>query len=223
MQDGIVIGWIDLKDNTPHLVRHEGPPPAAAAPKRKRLTTRAISIAAARAYVREHHRHLSAPLGGLFAVGCFVRGSDDLVGVAIVGRPTARMLQSRRRAVDGPWRTVEVTRCATDGTPNACSALYGACLREARRRQHVRVITYTLPEEGGASLRGAGFRAEVMTRGGEWHRPGRARRAAERADIKTRWSRRVSRIVRALPARTPAQEAAYRDYVGRESFDFYAI
>lgn len=46
--------------------------------------------------------------------------------VAIVGRPVARHL-------DDGW-TLEVTRLATDGSANACSALYGAAWRTTPRR-----------------------------------------------------------------------------------------
>lgn len=67
-------------------------------------------------FVRQHHRHHKPSRGGLFAVAAAVDGR--VVGVAVIGRPVAR------RAQDG-W-TAEVTRVATDGTANACSALYGA-------------------------------------------------------------------------------------------------
>ena len=76
-----------------------------------------ITLSDARAYVAQVHRHNLPPQGGLFAVGA--RSCDDIVGVAIVGRPVARMLN------DG--YTAEVTRLATDGTQNVCSMLYGAC------------------------------------------------------------------------------------------------
>ncbi len=36
--------------------------------------------------------------------------------------------------------------------------LYGACRRIAREMGYQRVLTYTLPDEGGASLRAAGFK-----------------------------------------------------------------
>ena len=100
------------------------------------------------AYVKRHHRHHRPPRGSIIQVA--VADEDGEVhGVAIVGRPVARML------ADG-W-TVEVIRVATDGTPNACSKLYGACWRAVKALGYRRLITYTLPEEGGASLRGAGF------------------------------------------------------------------
>jgi hypothetical protein len=117
-----------------------------------------ITLREARAWVDEHHRHHRAPQGGIFAIA--VSEGDDVRGVAIVGRPVAR------NASDG-W-TAEVTRVATDGTPNACSMLYGAAWRAARAMGYRRLITYTLQTEPGASLRASGFRLLGEAGGGSW-------------------------------------------------------
>jgi len=72
--------------------------------------------------------------------------------------------------------TVEILRIATDGARNACSMLYGACRRVARALGYSRVITYTLPDEGGASLRASGFvfDGDAGNASKAWHnRPGR--------------------------------------------------
>ena len=90
-----------------------------------------LTLREARAYVDQHHRHHRAPQGGLFAIGA--TNGNEVVGVAIVGKPVARMLN------DG-W-TVEVTRLCTDGTRNACSLLYGACWRAARALGYRRLVT----------------------------------------------------------------------------------
>lgn len=101
------------------------------------------------AFIREHHRHHPPPRGDVFRLG--VADEDGTVrGVAMIGRPVARHL-------DDGW-TLEVNRVATDGCPNACSALYGAAWRAARALGWRRVITYTLASESGSSLRGAGWR-----------------------------------------------------------------
>ena len=71
-------------------------------------------------------------------------------------------------SMDG-W-TLEITRLATDGTRNACSALYGAARRAAFALGYSRVITYTLAEEDGASLRAAGFICEGIIKGESWMR-----------------------------------------------------
>ncbi len=44
----------------------------------------------ARAFVERYHRHHRPPQGGLFAVG--LAREAEIVGVAIVGNPVARML-----------------------------------------------------------------------------------------------------------------------------------
>jgi len=114
----------------------------------------------------------------------------SLCGVAIVGRPVARHFD------DG--ETVEITRVCTDGMKNACSALYGACRRVARELGYRRLITYTLPEEGGASLRASGFRFDGDAGGGDWFRKSRSRTHLEHTpeDLvggKWRWSAALSR------------------------------
>ncbi len=80
--------------------------------------------------------------------------STQRVGVWSVSRswgvPSTRHLDNRL--------TVEVTRVATDGTPNACSALYSAAWRTARSAGYRRAITYTQDGESGASLKAAGWR-----------------------------------------------------------------
>jgi len=135
------------------------------------------TLTAAFAYVREHHRHHRPPQGGLFAVAA---GRDGSVhGVAIAGRPVARMLD------DGA--TIEITRVATDGTRNACSVLYGAIWRAARALGYRRAITYTLPAEGGASLRASGWTCLGEAGGGSWSRSSRPREDDHPTEVKLRW------------------------------------
>src|SRR5262245_58380740 len=102
-----------------------------------------------------------------------------VVGAAIVGRPVARML-------DDDW-TAEVTRCCTDGTRNAPSMLYRACWRACRALGYRRLVTYTLPEEGGASLRGAGFKLIGKAGGGSWSCQSRPRVDKHPLQAKLRW------------------------------------
>ena len=143
------------------------------------LVIRPITLRVANAYVEEHHRHHKPARGCVFCLSVWKDGS--MVGVAIVGRPLARMLQ------DG--LTCEVTRCCTDGTRNACSKLYSAVAKAARAMGYERVITYTLPEEGGASLRAAGWTLEADgTGGGTWSRDGRKRVDKHPTSVKTRWA-----------------------------------
>lgn len=140
------------------------------------------TLRAANAFVAEHHRHHKPARGCKFVLA--VSDGEQIRGVAIVGRPVARHLD------DG--LTAEVVRCCTDGAPNACSMLYGAAWRAARAIGYRRLITYTLPEEGGASLRGAGWRVVGRTRDGDgWDRKGRPRADLHPLQAKFRWEASV--------------------------------
>lgn len=149
-----------------------------------RLTIVPCSISDASAYVEQHHRHHRAPVGGLFAAAV-ADHQGRICGVVIVGRPVARSLQ------DG--FTAEVTRCATDGTPNSCSALYGAAWRAARALGYRRLVTYTLATEPGTSLRAAGFRVVGSLRGRSWDCPSRPRVDKTPLQDKLRWEQAVHR------------------------------
>ncbi len=113
----------------------------------------------------DHHRHHKPVVGHRFSIGAVLGG--ELVGVAIVGRPVARMRD------DG--LTVEITRLCTDGTKNACSFLYGACARAAFALGFKRIGTYILATEPGTSLTATGWRMIGETKGGSWSRPSRGR------------------------------------------------
>lgn len=131
-----------------------------------RLQVVPIKQAEAKAYVREHHRHHEPSVGSVFQVA--VADEEAAVrGVAMVGRPIARNW-------DDGW-TLEVTRVATDGCANACSALYAACWRAAKALGWGRLITYTLSSESGSSLRAAGFRVIAQRKGRSWATASKAR------------------------------------------------
>jgi hypothetical protein len=136
----------------------------------------------ANAFVARHHRHHQPTPVAKFSIAAAVDGA--VVGVVIVGLPKARL------AMDG-W-TLEVTRLATDGTRNACSLLYGAARRATLALGYSRLLTYTLAEEGGASLRAAGFVHETTIRGESWMRRSQhgGRFVDDRNPIgdKSRWS-----------------------------------
>lgn len=134
-----------------------------------KLTVVPITLSEAGEFVRNFHRHNKPPVGHVFSIG--VSDGENLVGVAIVGRPVARMLQ------DG--QTLEVLRCcvvesAPKGTP---SFLYSRCWRVASALGWSKLITYTLQSESGSSLRGAGWKVVNQSPGNKgkaWqNRPGR--------------------------------------------------
>ena len=140
-----------------------------------------ISFAEANAFVALHHRHHKPVPGSKFCVA--VASNDEVVGVAIVGRPIARHL-------DDGW-TLEVNRCCTDGTPNACSMLYAAAWRAAKALGYNNLITYTMESEGGASLRGAGWRClgkATTKRGQGWSVQSRPRVDTHPLQQKLKWA-----------------------------------
>lgn len=128
---------------------------------RPRLTIVPLTWRKAVRFVESHHRtHDDAPAGSKFALGV-VDEAGKLRGVALCGRPVARHLD------DG--MTLEVSRTATDGCPNACSALYGASWRVACAMGYRRMVTYTQDGESGASPRGAGMaRVRDIPARGSW-------------------------------------------------------
>ncbi len=138
------------------------PPPRQKVSSQKKLEIFPVTLKDANDFVAAMHRHSKPTVGHKFSVG--VKTDGELCGVAIVGRPVARRLD------DG--LTVEVTRLCTDGTHNACSILYAAARRAAKALGYKRIYTYTLPDEGGASLRAAGFVLDKENAGGAaamWH------------------------------------------------------
>jgi len=127
-----------------------------------------IDLREANAFVASHHRHNKPVQGARFSIGASMDG--QLWGVAIVGRPVARMLQ------DG--FTAEVTRlCVRDGAPKGtCSFLYQRAWRIWQGMGGKRLVTYTLASEPGSSLRGAGWKLAGETPASDgWSksRPGR--------------------------------------------------
>jgi hypothetical protein len=117
------------------------------------------------AFIQQYHRHHRKPVGSLFQIA--LSDGKKIVGVVVVGRPSARRLQ------DG--YTVEVTRLCTDGTPNACSMLYSASWRAAKAMGYRRLITYILNTEPGTSLKAAGWSLVGERGGGSWGRSERPR------------------------------------------------
>ena len=111
------------------------------------MQIRPCTLKEAKQYVDQHHRHNKAPAGNKISVKLI--HEKETIGVAVLSRPIARMLD------DG--LTAEITRCCTIGHRNACSMLYGALLRVAKSIGYYRVITYTQSAESGSSPKAAGF------------------------------------------------------------------
>ena len=136
-----------------------------------------ITLKVANAFVQQYHRHSNPTVGCKFAIGLFE--NTELIGVAICGRPVSRILD------DG--LTCEINRVCTDGTPNACSKLYGACCRIAKAMGYEKIITYTLKSETGASLKASNFICDGVAGAKHW----RGKRVKQNQNVpnelKIRW------------------------------------
>lgn len=144
-----------------------------------RLRPVPCTVQRAREIVGGLHRHHGPSTSALYAAAVATE-DGTVVGVALIGRPVARLL-------DDGW-TLEVTRVATDGTPNACSALYGIARRLAAALGYARLITYTRADEPGSSPRAAGLVDEGPIRARSWDRPGRRRTDKTEIVQRRRWS-----------------------------------
>jgi hypothetical protein len=133
-------------------------------------------------FVERWHRHSARTSndGGKFAIGIELDG--QLVGVGIVGRPVARLLQRERT-------TAELLRCCTSpaapkGTP---SKIWARCKRIWQQMGGTRLVTYTLTRESGDTGRAVGA-TPVKAHSGQWDTPSRRRRVRAIADEpKLRW------------------------------------
>lgn len=128
-----------------------------------------LTLAQANKLVADLHRHHKPVQGHRFSIGAMKGGK--VVGAAIVGRPTGRK--------NPQYEWCEVTRLVTDGTKNACSFLYGATARIAKEMGFVRIQTFILEEEGGTSLRAAGWKMDAVSAGGDWNVPSRGGRRTD--------------------------------------------
>jgi hypothetical protein len=125
-----------------------------------------------------------APQGMLFALGA-VDSDGVLRGAVMVGRCVNRHLDNR-------W-TVEVNRCASDGTRGVAGMLYAAAADAARALGCRRIVAYTVEGEKTRPLRDAGFSkiADLPGHSG-WNRANRYRRddgTAGKPHI--RWEKRL--------------------------------
>lgn len=147
------------------------------------IEARPVRQREAKEFIRQHHRHNPPPPGWKYGVGLF--NGQDLVGVLWVGRPVNRVLQARGY--------LEVNRlCVRDDIPselvwNACSQAYGIAARRAKKAGHP-IITYTLREEDGATLKAAGWVPEAETAGGSWNSDSRPRQDRHPTSPKIRWA-----------------------------------
>lgn len=142
-----------------------------------------VELKEANAVIDKLHRHHKAVTGHRFSIGA--KNEGILVGVAIIGRPVARMTDQKN--------IVEVLRLCTDGTKNACSFLYGASAKAAKALDYLKIQTFILEEEPGTSLKASGWVMESFTSGGEWSRQCRNRPKAKNTSKKQKWVKYLAR------------------------------
>lgn len=136
-----------------------------------------VTLAEANHFVSEQHRHHKPVVGHKFSIG--ISDGNRIRGVCIVGRPVSRVLDN--------GMVLEVNRCCTDGVKNGCSMLYGAAWRAAKAMGYKKLITYTLEEEGGASLRASNWKLIGEAGGGKWSRKDRPRVDTHPLQAKLKW------------------------------------
>lgn len=128
-----------------------------------RLVIVPVTFEEACAFVTQYHRHHLPQHGHKFSIAV-ADEAGEIRGVACVGKPVSRVL-------DNGW-CLEVTRVATDGCPNACSALYGGAWRAAKALGYRKLVTYILATEPGTSVRAAGWKCVAEVKGRSWNTPG---------------------------------------------------
>ncbi len=144
------------------------------------MQVRPCTLKQANDLVAAIHRHHKPVVGHRFSLALY--DGERLVAVAICGRPVARKTDA--------YNVLEILRCASDGTKNAISKLYGAICRAADAMGYTSVQTFTLPEEGGASMKASGFTMVGESAGGQWERSdGAARRTDQPTGVKSKWVR----------------------------------
>lgn len=143
------------------------------------METIPITIRDANVFVTNFHRHNKKVTGAKFAIG--LTEDCELIGVAIAGRPVARLLDN--------GKTIEILRvCVKEGYKNANSKLYGRVKRICQLMGYEKIITYTLQKESNASLKAIRAKPVSEVKPGDWDRLNRRRKGQEiYSEEKIRW------------------------------------
>ena len=131
------------------------------------MEIRPITLKESNKFVDMFHRHNKHCRGCKFCLALY--NDNELVGVAICGRPVARNLD------DG--LTLEILRvCVKDTAPKgANSKLYARCRKIAQSMGYKKIITYTLKSESQSSLKAISAHIDGEVKPGEWNRKKRKR------------------------------------------------
>lgn len=139
-----------------------------------------IELKQANEFVAKHHRHHKPVRFHRFSLSLW--DNNKLVGVAIVGKPVARLVDQST--------TLEVSRLCTNGKKNACSMLYSAAARVGKELGYKKIQTYILESEFGSSLKASNWINEGVAGGGQWkHTDGKPRRTDQPTEKKQRWAK----------------------------------
>ena len=147
------------------------------------LEIKPCDFSTAKQFVQINHRHNKPPAGHKFSIACY--DGDKLCGVCMVGRPVSRYLD------DG--ETLEINRCCTDGTKNACTMLYGAAIRAAKALGYKRIFTYTRQSEPGTSLKASNWIYDGEAGGTHWTGKRYAEKTQSTDELKYRWVKLLKR------------------------------
>lgn len=145
------------------------------------MKAKPIELKKANEFVDKLHRHHDPVYRDKFRLACV--DSDGIIhGIIQAGRPVSRCLD------DG--ETIEIVRCCTDGTKNACSFLYSRMARIAKEMGYKKIITYILDSETGVSLKASGWEKEVDVQGNRtWDCKSRPRTTTAPTCAKQRWAK----------------------------------
>lgn len=118
-------------------------------------------------FVDMFHRHNKHCRGCKFCLALY--NDNELVGVAICGRPIARNLDN--------GLTLEILRvCVKDTAPKgANSKLYARCKKIGQSMGYKKIITYTLKSESQSSLRAVSGRIDGEVKSDDWSKRTRKR------------------------------------------------
>ncbi|RKN09652.1 XF1762 family protein [Streptomyces radicis] len=148
-----------------------------------KLHLRPLTLKQANQLVAELHRHHKPVVTHRFSIGLYDE-NGVMHGAVIVNKPVARLTPQ--------YKVAEVSRLVTDGTPNACSMLYGAAARAAQAMGFERIQTYILNSEPGTSLKASGWKLEGITKATPWNNKTRKRNDSHPVVDKQRWGKRLN-------------------------------
>ena len=133
-----------------------------------RLLLRPCELKDANKFVENYHRHHKPCVGHRFSLKVVDEAVPEFTyGVAIVGRPVARLTDFSS--------VLEVTRLCCFSVPNVCSMLYSGAARVAKELGYQKIQTFVLESEGAGSLRASGWKFDGESAGG----PGFTRRGLD--------------------------------------------